>query len=134
MLRKSLPMKISLPAFDKKDAASMLGKLLGKIYSEHRHEIDADRWEANLEHVKKALQSEVYLRHIRRREQWEVEYSSSSAKLLLTISDNNVEWKLYTNVEKEPLDSAWGKYLRTFPIARMIVPEHGNIVEGSWSL
>jgi hypothetical protein len=83
--------------------------------------------------IKDALNSEVYLRDIRRDEYWEINYDSPTAKLLLTISEDKVEWRLYANVEQEGLKTAKGMFFRRFPIAKM-QPGPDDINIGSWLL
>lgn len=128
-LRSSIPMRIRFT-----DLSSLeVEKVLAGIRQFHDVDIDTKTWNMILGCIRKALESEVFFRSIRRSECWEVQYDSPYAKLMLTISDSQVKWDLYANLPNEPLGTPLGKYLRQFAIARMI-PTENDLTEGPWKL
>jgi hypothetical protein len=94
-------------------------------------DFDQEAWNCVLGAIEKALLSRVFLRSIRRTECWTAEYDSPLAIIKLIVSGGCVEWRLFANAKELPLASAAGKYLRRFPIARMI-PVGPDIVQGPW--
>lgn len=131
MLKRSLPMSIILSNLDQGSINSMLQDLSNTLL----FHVDRSTWEANFNSMKAAISSEVFLRTIHRGEKWEIQYDSTHARLVLSISHNKVQWQLFANVTKEPLGSPLGKYLRRFPIAQMILSiSSGDILDGSWHL
>lgn len=124
LIKRSVPTSISL-----KTSSIDISSLLQEISEQYAGKFGDDFELCTT--FQRALSSEVYLRDIRRDEYWEVKYDSPDAKLILTISENKVEWRLYANVDKDGLGTHRGKFFRRFPIARMR-PDGDDINDGRW--
>jgi hypothetical protein len=127
LIKDSVPKEINLSSLHSEAVDSFLSELSKAI----PEGFDQDSWNDVISKIDTALRSTVYHRAIRRAESWTLTFDSPTAILKLVISGGSVEWQLFANAKDLPLGSAAGKYLRRFPIARMI-PEEKDIVQGPW--
>ena len=125
-LKKVIPMKISLT-----QPSANFKEFVDSIFEIHHQSIDHGIWNLIKPAIESALSSEVYFRHIRRADDWQVVYDSSESKIVLVISEMKVEWLVYVNVDREPLSSRHRRYLEQFPIARM--QAQNSLTQGIWS-
>jgi hypothetical protein len=128
IIKKSIPMEIDLNALHSSQVETYLKAFARQAAVEG---FDMNDLSQMLDAFKNALQSRVFFRSVRRAEAWHVLYESDVAILKLIISASGVEWQLYANVSREPLDTFVGRYFRQYPIARM-TPDGNDIVKGLW--
>ena len=125
-VKKSLPAKISFGgSFDTKGYL----ETFREAYKQ-----DRQTKEQAIQCIEAALHSKVHFAGVKRSEQWEIQFNSETAKLVLIISSSlGIQWLLFAKV---PAHFAGDHPVRTllekFPVARMR-PSGDLIHEGPWS-
>ena len=126
VIKESIPRLIRFHSSSPMELA--LEKLYPKVQGKNKQEVRTSA----ISDIESALNSIFLLRSIRRSRVWEVTYESSKAKLVLTISKDQVEWLLFAKcLPQLPLSEPRRINLEKFPVARLRpVPE--DITKGEW--
>ncbi len=121
-----------IPSLIRFHSTPSLDLALEKLYPRIQDKTKQEVRKLGISDIESAINSILLLRLIRRSRVWEVTYESSKAKLVLTISKDQVEWLLFAKCPPQlPLREPRRINLKKFPVARLRpLPE--DITKGQW--
>lgn len=91
-------------------------------------------WAEYLDAVFRTVGDELRFLDIKRSESWIVLYEGKSSVLKLVIQVKSITWFLFAKPRESDPALCLIRELLSKPIARMVVPQPGSILEGNWEI
>lgn len=91
-------------------------------------------WAEFLDAVFRAVGDELRLLDIKRSESWTVLYEGKSSVLKLVVQVQSITWLLFAKPRESDPALCLIREVLSKPIARMVVPQSGSILEGNWEI
>ncbi|KAL4785464.1 hypothetical protein BJX76DRAFT_356020 [Aspergillus varians] len=96
--------------------------------------IAPDIWSEFLDSVSRAVGDELRFLDVKRSEIWTVLYEGKSSVLKLVIESKSITWLLFAKPRESDPTLCLIREVLSRPIARMVVPQTGLILEGDWEI